>query len=273
MKCPSCGAEASGSETRCKSCGRPLGAATGARGPGVSKDPSKALKLCPLCMRSFPAGSANPGGVCPECASGAAGKRASAVPGASETVAPPRAPMPPSPPPPKATKPSGALIAAFVAGVVVLAAAVVVVLVIFWPKPEPQKGPDPVDAYVEAMRPVWDGSSDARRAIPSNVQASGEREKAIALIPGFESLVERAGEVAPPAGDCAKLHATFTRVLATRLDALRELEKSAVGQRIATLSFHAAIDETDREMVGFNNELRFILSDRGLQLVGGGYVR
>jgi uncharacterized membrane protein YccC len=171
------------------------------------------------------------------------------------------------------TKPSGALIAAFVAGVVVLAAAVVAVLVIFWPRPEPPRGPDPVEAYVEAMKPIWEESSDARRAIPSNVQASGEREKALALIPGFESLVARAGEVAPPAGGCAKLHATFARVLATRLSALRELGEAAGGLRIAALSFHVAIDETDREMVGFNNELRFILSDKGLQLVSGGYVR
>ena len=154
---------------------------------------------------------------------------------------------------------------------VAVAVAVGVVLLVSMRPTGPPKA-SAVKVYIEAMRPVWEESTSVRRSIPNDLERAERRPKIDALVTNFTSLLLRARAHTPPA-ECAEVHSIYVEVTAKRVELLQNLKSSTVGSRFAEMAFRSGLQKTDYKMVTFNNELSHVISDHGLVVMKGVYVK
>jgi len=154
--------------------------------------------------------------------------------------------------------------------VVLVVVAVVVAMMMRW---ERNVAVDPVETYVEAMRPIWDEGTTVRRTMPQDLASRSGREELDGVIGSYSGLLARARIIEPPEASTSEIHEIYLRVQAKRVELLEDLKSSAISGRTADSLFYTQFQATDNQMVLFNHKLNFIISDHELVMLKGGFVK
>ena len=153
----------------------------------------------------------------------------------------------------------------------VVAVAVTCIVLSAWRAGPPSA--NPVKAYVDAMRPIWEKGTGIRTRLPQDLDTREGRKKINGIIDGFSALLARARKYNAVPAPCAEIHGIYLEVLTRRIELLRDLAASKPGTLTAGVTFYSQLSATDRRMIIFNDRLKFVISDHSLIVVSGGYIK